>query len=348
MGRKFLIAAALAGSGLLLAAPALADNRAGIDAWTRGDYSVALGEWQKAADGGDADAMFNLGQANRLGRGTMQDLGKAERLYAKAAALGHVQAADNFGLLLFQRGSQEEALPYLRAASDRGDPRAQYLLGVAYFNGKLVKQDWVRAYALVSLSDRQGLAQASTALAQMGPHITEAQQREAATLASRLEADAKALRDRQQVALDLGDTLTGGEVRSQSADKSAVRQLAATAPAPKRAAAPPLPAAPRPAPKALAAPKVDAKPKPTAAALPAAAGGPWRIQLGAFGQPGNADALWQRVKGRPELARHPRVVVKAGTMVRLQAGGFASGAAANAACTRLSAAGITCIPVPPG
>jgi len=41
-------------------------------------------------------------------------------------------------LMLFQDGRREEALPYVQAASTRGDPRAQYLLGVAHFNGDLV------------------------------------------------------------------------------------------------------------------------------------------------------------------------------------------------------------------
>ncbi|MBN8486019.1 MAG: SPOR domain-containing protein, partial [Sphingomonadales bacterium] len=65
-------------------------------------------------------------------------------------------------------------------------------------------------------------------------------------------------------------------------------------------------------------------------------------QLGAFGQPGNADALWSRVKGRPELAGKPRLNVKAGTVTRLQAGGFSTEGEARAACGKLKAAGFDC------
>ena len=68
-------------------------------------------------------------------------------------------------MLLFQRGERAKALPYVSAASDRGDPRAQYLLGIANFNGDNVPKDWVRAYALVTLAQQQGLPQAATGAA---------------------------------------------------------------------------------------------------------------------------------------------------------------------------------------
>ena len=106
----------LAGAALLAASPAFADVKAGVDAWSRGDYASAVGEWKGPADKGDADAQFNMGQAYKLGRGVPADLAKAEELFGKAAAQGHLQAADNYGLLLFQRGEHVRALPYIKAA----------------------------------------------------------------------------------------------------------------------------------------------------------------------------------------------------------------------------------------
>ena len=73
--------------------------------------------------------------------------------------------------------------------------------------------------------------------------------------------------------------------------------------------------------------------------------GTWRVQLGAFGVASNADAMWAKLRARPELAGHARLNVKAGAVIKLQAGGF-SQAAAQAACGRLKAAGITCAAVP--
>ena len=103
----------------LAAGPALADVKQGVDAWSKGDYSQAVREWEGPASAGDPDAMFNLGQAYRLGRGVPADPGRAESLYARAAAAGHVQAADTYGLMLFQNGRREAALPYVEAAAAR-------------------------------------------------------------------------------------------------------------------------------------------------------------------------------------------------------------------------------------
>ena len=142
---------------MLAAAPALADVKAGVDAWSRGDYTTAVREWEGPATSGDPDAMFNLAQAYRLGRGVASDLPRAEKLYAGAAAAGHLQAADTYGLMLFQDGRRDAALPFVRDAARRGDPRSQYLLGIAHFNGDLVEKDWTQAYALMTLASGSGL-----------------------------------------------------------------------------------------------------------------------------------------------------------------------------------------------
>ena len=110
----------LAGCAFLALAgtPAAADVKAGVDAWSRGDYAAAVKEWKAPAAQGDADAQFNLAQAYRLGRGVPEDLQLAEAYYAKAAAQGHIKAADNYGLLLFQDGRREQAMPYVSAAAE--------------------------------------------------------------------------------------------------------------------------------------------------------------------------------------------------------------------------------------
>ncbi|PKP62327.1 MAG: sporulation protein, partial [Alphaproteobacteria bacterium HGW-Alphaproteobacteria-9] len=83
----------------LFAGPALADVKAGVDAWTAGDFTRAVAEWQGPAAAGDADAVFNLAQAYRLGRGVEADNARARQLYEEAARLGHIKAADNYGLM---------------------------------------------------------------------------------------------------------------------------------------------------------------------------------------------------------------------------------------------------------
>ena len=193
----------LAGTVLAVAAPALADVKAGVDAWARGDYAAAVKEWRGPATAGDADAQFNLAQAYRLGRGVEENPKQAEILYAKAAAQGHIKASDNYGFLLFQAGRREEAMPYVKSAADRGDPRAQYLLGIAHFNGELVEKDWVRAYALMTLANATGLPQAPPALAQMDDFIPIEQRQQAQVLAQSLKQQADGRRAQQLAAADL-------------------------------------------------------------------------------------------------------------------------------------------------
>ena len=370
MGRKYFYAMLLAGAALG-GSPAWADVKAGVDAWTRGDYAAAIKEWQGPAVRGDADAQFNLGQAFKLGRGVPQDLVKAEALFGQAAAQGHLQAADNYGLLLFQRGERARALPFIKAAAERGDPRAQYLLGIAHFNGDLVPKDWVRAYALVSLAQQAGLEQARPAMAQMDGFIPLEQRQQGAALASDLAVQAQAARSRQLASADLGTTIPTGTAPSRpvvtappvtsslpraptiasAGDAVAAAERAAGGESPRtagadfaRPATPPVAVRPTPVPPPYPRPPVAVTPTPTPPPT-ATVSGAWRIQLGAFGVAANADAAWNRVKARPELAGHPRLNVRAGAVTKLQAGGFASEAAARAACAKLTAAGNTCIAV---
>jgi TPR repeat protein len=171
-------------------AAAAAEVRAGVDAWTSGNYEAAVKAWQDPAARGDADALFNLGQAYKLGRGVTKDMTKAEAMYGKAARLGHVRAGDNYGLLLFQTNRQQAAMPWLQSAADRGEPRAMYVLGVASYNGDYAPKDWVRAYALISRAAATGLPQAVTSLATMNETIPLAQRQMGVSLASELDQKA--------------------------------------------------------------------------------------------------------------------------------------------------------------
>src|SRR5689334_16708263 len=106
--RRSLVGAVLAVN--LILTPALADVKAGVDAWQHGNYTAAITEWRALAEKGDPDAQFNLGQAYKLGRGVASDLKIAQGWYEKAAEQGHEEAQANLGLLLFQTGQQEAAM----------------------------------------------------------------------------------------------------------------------------------------------------------------------------------------------------------------------------------------------
>jgi len=363
--RNSLIAGLLALAALGTAGAAWADVKAGVDAWSKGDYAAAVHEWQGPAAAGDADAMFNLAQAYRLGRGVPLDVAKAEELYAKAAAKGHIEASDTYGLMLFQEGRREAALPYIQAAAGRGDPRSEYILGVATFNGDSVPKDWVKGYALVSLANAQGLPQAAPALAQMDAHIPLGQRQQAASLALKMQQEATAKRAQQLASADLatrGGVLPARAAAQSRAEKTAVSPSAAAALAavseasqatatgsPANAgakfasrSAPPAKTAETPPAKPVALAKAaESKPKAAVAANPAS--GPWKVQLGVFAVPGNVDRLWGQVGGHGGLGGKTKVTVPAGAATKLLAAGFSTRESAEAACASLRHHGHDCL-----
>lgn len=272
--------------------------KAGVEAYNRQDFAEAMQHWRAAAAKGDPDAQYNLGQIYKLGRGVPVDLAAAENWYRLAAQQGHELAQANYGMVLFENGKREAAVPWLERAVGHGEPRAQYLLGVMLFNGDGVAKNWVRAYALMLRASAGGLDAATRTLGQMDQYIPLADRQAGKALAVRYEKDERA------AAPTSGVPARGPAL---SADTSVVS--AQTAPA----------RAPRPA-RAVPA-------KPPAAS---AAAGPWRVQLGAFATPGNAEKLWGQVRGRFP-GRQP-FYPKSGALTRLLVGPFATRAEAEKAC----------------
>lgn len=344
--RSQLLSMAL--GSLVLAAgtvPAQADTKAGVDAWSRGEYDAAVKQWRGPALKGDPDAQFNMGQAYKLGRGVKTDLNVALDWYKKAAAQGHLQAADSCGHLLHYQQKITEALPYLQASSDRGDPRAQYLLATELFNGVHIEKDWVRAYALMTRASSAGMAPASRSLAQMDQFIPLEQRQAASVLAGELEQRAT----RNQAAQVGGfaiNTTPPPKVASPitvPASRSTAPGFPSNIPVAGAPAKPPVTINP--------APVMQAPMKPAAAAmLPAKAAsndGPWRIQLGAFGSEANAKKLWTSLESKiPALAPLQPYLKASGAITRLQAGPFASKAAADAMCVKVKASAQACLAIP--
>ena len=342
--RFVMAAAALAVAPVL---PAQASVKDGVDAWSRGDYPRAVAEWQKPAAAGDADARFNLAQAYKLGKGVAPDLKRAEELYLKAAQQGHLQAADTYGLLLFQTGRREAAMTWLVPSAERGEPRAQYVLAVAHYNGDLLPKDPVRAYALMTRAAAAGLDVAKATLVSMDKTLPLDQRQQGVALAAELEAKAGAQRTAQLASVGLGSKASAVPLTPERVTAGADYANPVTVSRPVRVVSKPSIVTPLPAKFAPAPAKVAVAPVKIAAAPPApeptAASGAWRIQLGAFGVSGNAQALWARLKGNGALGGRQAFYVPAGKLTKLQAGPFASRAEAAAACGRVGVAG--CIPV---
>jgi hypothetical protein len=309
-GRSLLAASAAAlfllGAGAVASA-APGDVKAGVDRWMRGDYAGAIAQWRPLAEAGNADAQFNMGQAYKLGRGVPADARLAQSWYQKAAQQGHEQAQVNVGLLLYNGGRRQEALPWIRKAVELGDPRAQYILGTELFNGDLVGKDWPRAYALMLRAADGGVAPAADNLKAMDRFIPAEQRRQGVALAQRLERP------------------SAGGMRTNVFPSAAVAGPTRVRPAnPIKAVGP----APRPAVASAGGRwRVQLGAFGSAANAQRAWGG-LKGKVGALG------------------ALQPQYVA-AGAVTRLQAGPLADRGAADRVCAAAKAAGSACFPVAP-
>lgn len=331
-----LLAIALLAGG---AVSALADVKAGVDAWAQGDYAKAVGEWTPLAQAGDADAQFNLGQAYKLGRGVPVNIGLALDYYRKAAAQGHVRAEDNYGLMLFQQNRRVEAMPYIERSAQRGEPRAQYLLGVALFNGDLTAKDWPRAYAMMSRAAKTDLPQATTSLARMNQYIPEDQRQKGEALAAQMEKD-------EQTAKLAATSATVAPAQPLRQPPTPLKQAdlppaTITPTLPVSAAAPsPEPFLPEPTPVPAPAAEPVSSPEPAPAPAPEAEPAPGPAPVKAAAKPQAAPAAKPTPKPAPAAAPTLQATAPQATpngKWRIQLGAFSEKARAEAQWKTLSA-----------
>jgi cell division septation protein DedD len=325
---------------MLVAAPARATVDAGVAKWRAGDWDGAVAEWVTPAARGDADALFNMGQAYRLGRGVPLDPKAAVDYYRRAADKGHVAATANLGITLWQQGRKTEALTRLRTAADLGDLRAAYVLGVATFEGDVAPRNPALGYAYVVRAREGGLALASGQAARMATRMT-AEDR------ARGEAAAQALAAGRPVAVVLAQMSAPQPaaeaplvIADAGEDAAEEQPLVADQPAEAR---PVETAGARPSEKPSQKPgaKTEAKGEEKTAPAPAAG---WKVQLGAYANERAARTAWATLvsqsagllKGRKPVY-NPR-----GGLVRLQVGPFEARPEAAELCAKLSAAGRPC------
>ena len=236
-------------AALLIASPAAAGVKEGVEKWQAGDHKGAVVEWLPYAAKGDPDALFNLGQAYKLGRGVPMDKAKAEDFYRRAADKGHAPAQSNLGIVLAQRGAKPEAAKLWQQAAAKGEPRAQYMLGVLHFNGDTVEKNWPLAYAYMLKANEAGLPQAARAMTTMGSNLAEADRTRGKELAAamgsanRLATSGKPVTTSQRVAGDapapvavkakLPEPMT--PIRAASPAKASPRPIVAAATVPQPA-----------------------------------------------------------------------------------------------------------------
>jgi uncharacterized protein len=317
-----MVSAILVALAAGMASPAVADLQSGVAKYQAGDYKGALDEWKPLAEQNDANALFNIGQSYRLGRGVAADAKTALDYYVRAANLGHVAAQGNAGTLLYFSEvpirDRPKAIEWWQKASANGDPRAQYMLGVLHFNGEELPKDWPKAYALTTLARDSGLQEASAAITQMDKYLSDGDRAAAATLATSLRT-------------------------SGAPTPAAAGVLQASSGQPRADIV-----APKASDKPVAVP-VTPQPKPVKSPVQTASdpNAAWRVQLGAFSNEATAQREWTSLQARvPNLKTESAFYSPtASGVVRLQTGGFATRTAADSHCAALKSQSLSCFVV---
>lgn len=144
----------------------------GMDAY-RQSYdphtAAAIGYWARqiraqvapvtTSSGSERDQLYALGRTLEK-----DNIARALVYYRQAAELGQTDASLRLGLLLTSQGKAAEGLPFLRMASDQGNAKANYVLGIATLNGDGVPRNPALARALLMQARDRGYAPASKAL----------------------------------------------------------------------------------------------------------------------------------------------------------------------------------------
>jgi len=243
-------------AAILLTSPALAqvnvdgDNRdfgpltsaeqatlfdAGVEAYDEGNFAAAYHIWLPLAQNDNMSAQRNVAHLLRRGMGIEADPERAVYFYRRASENGLVSAMVNLSSML--RAGQgvgepeyREAAQWLYIASQAGDPRAQYLLGIMAARGEGMEANRDLAIRLFTMASEQGLREARQRLAEAGiepESIGDAPERSGTDAPSSLEPlpDFAPHSQRQQ-------TLEP-QLRTTQAEPVVTRpQVAAAAPAP--------------------------------------------------------------------------------------------------------------------
>ena len=92
-------------AGLLLsvlAQPASAGYREGLEAYSRLDFDTALAEWLPLAEAGDVPSQYQIAVLYLRGDGVPQDYAEAVKWFRKAADHGEADAQFNLGHMYAQ------------------------------------------------------------------------------------------------------------------------------------------------------------------------------------------------------------------------------------------------------
>ena len=124
------------------------------------DDARAFTWFQKAADAGYAPGQYLLAQYYKYGKGIAPNSEASMAWNLKAALQGLSEAQNNRGYALVYgedglRADPAQAVMWLQKAADQGNINSKVLLGDAYYNGRGVKQDYKKSFALYNQAAAQ-------------------------------------------------------------------------------------------------------------------------------------------------------------------------------------------------
>ena len=120
-----------------------------MDAYNRGDFTTAMQQLPPAAEKGDAQAQFLLGEMYASAQGTAQNLPEAMKRLHLSADQGNADAEALLGFLYAAgQGTPQDfaqSLNWSRKAAEQGNADGETNLGSLYANGNGVRQDFNEA-----------------------------------------------------------------------------------------------------------------------------------------------------------------------------------------------------------
>ena len=141
------------------------------------DEDKALSWYQKAADLGDAGALYQLGLLSETGVGTKLDYATAVKYYQQASDKGNANA--KFALArMNQHGlgmpkDPQAAAKFYKELADLNNAYAQYQLGKLYYDGALGAAMPQEGLKWLQLAEQNGSVQARIALQKLTPKVQD-------------------------------------------------------------------------------------------------------------------------------------------------------------------------------
>lgn len=113
-----------------------------------------LSELECASDGGDKQAMLELGRRYEAGSGVRQDFARAASLYRRAATA--IPRRSAIYMPPVRRGGTGQVMFFDNANAEAGLAEAHYRLGLLYLEGRGVRRDRDRGNALIRKAALRG------------------------------------------------------------------------------------------------------------------------------------------------------------------------------------------------